>query len=56
MEQTHDSDFAADIEHSTERYWLTGMDLDNAKRRALIEHSQQEAEFQGRLRAAARQH
>ncbi|MGX7951430.1 hypothetical protein ACWPM1_02580 [Tsuneonella sp. HG249] len=43
------------IELAIERYWLEGMELGNARQRAIIEHSRQEALLQGRLREAARE-
>ena len=54
MEQQHEDDWTAQIEITAERYWLQGMDLGYSKRRAMVEHAQQEAQMQGYVRAAAR--
>ena len=54
VEQQYEDDWTAQIEITAERYWLQGMDLGYSKRRAIVEHAQQEAQLQGYVRAAAR--
>jgi len=56
VERTHTLEHAEAVERTAEQYWLTGMDLGYAKRRALVEHSRQEAAQMGQLRAEARRH
>ena len=38
MDQLHDEESFARVDIEAERYWLRGMDLGYAKRRALVEH------------------
>ena len=42
MEQQHDDEKFERIDKAAERYWLQGMDLRYAKRRALVEATRQE--------------